>query len=199
MRRRDQTHRYFEQVAGLWKEMREEAQGGASYITPLCEAIPAEATLVELGCGSGALLEQLLPRRGKTIGVDYSQSMLEEAGRSLARFAAQLELRLGTLEHLPLADASVDAALAYMVLHHVAAPQQALQDAGRVLRPGGRLIVVDFVQHHNELMRERYADQWLGFEAGQFTSWLAAAGLRPVSRQLLGDNQQVFLSIAERI
>lgn len=195
-RRRDAAHRFFESVAPEWKKIREEAQGQESYLENLIAEIPSSGTLLELGCGSGSLLERVLPRKGVTIGVDYSQAMLDEARRVIQKHTEGVELRLGYLEHLPVADESVDAAVAYMVFHHLVKPQEALQDTARVLRRSGRLVIIDLVKHDNELMRERFADLWLGFEKKEFLRWLDHSGFSNVNFSLLGDKREAFLVTA---
>ncbi len=192
-RRRDASHRYFESVASNWKEIRREAQGDTAYFSELEGLIPGDATLLELGCGSGALLDALLPRSGKTIGVDYSRAMLEEAKRNLGEKSSGVDLRLGELEHLPLADNSVDIAVACMVLHHIAQPQRVLAEAARVVKKGGSLIVVDLMHHTNEYMRERFADLWLGFEPTDIAAWVKTAGFNAPQTKILGEGKEVFI------
>lgn len=192
-RRRDASHRYFESVASSWKEIRREAQGNTAYFSELEALIPSKATLLELGCGSGALLDALLPRSGKTIGVDYSRAMLDEAKRNLGEKSSGVELRLGELEHLPLADNSIDIAVACMVLHHIAQPEKVLAEAARVVKGGGSLVVVDLVHHTNEYMRERFADLWLGFEPIDIETSLKAVGFKTPRTKILGDRKEVFI------
>jgi len=192
-RRRDTSHRYFESVASSWREIRREAQGDTAYFPELATLIPDKATLVELGCGSGALLEALLPRGGRTIGVDYSRAMLDEARRNLGGKAKNVDLRLGELEHLPLANESVDVAVACMVLHHIAQPERVIREAARILKREGRFIVVDLVHHTNEYMRERFADLWLGFEPRDIEMWLKNARFKSPQTKILGERQEVFI------
>lgn len=194
--RRIRAKDYFETVAKDWNTVRDQAQGTESFIGSIYDLIPSAETLLELGCGSGAVLKQLLPREGKTIGVDYSEAMIEEAKKNLQEAKPKVDLRLGSLEHLPLGDNTVDTALAYMVFHHVAEPSLALQDAARVLRPGGKLVIVDLLEHENDRMREQYADLWLGFCPEQFTSWVKHAGFNSVSTEVLGEHKDVFLLTA---
>jgi ArsR family transcriptional regulator len=193
-RKRDRSRLFFESVASNWKEMRDEATGSPSYLEELVGHLPSEGTLLELGCGTGALLERILPRKGNTIGVDYSQAMLDEAKSNLGKLKGEVDLRLGYLEHLPLGDESVDTAVAYMVLHHLPTPREALRDIFRVLQPGGRLMIVDMLPHNKEYMRERYADLWLGFDADEMQSWLTECGFKDVQIKDLGERKEVFLS-----
>lgn len=191
-RRRDQTRHFFDSVAKNWKELRE-TQGTESFFDLVKQRIPDKASFLELGCGSGPFLDKILPRGGQTVGVDYSQAMLDEARRTLGPRAAQVDLRLGYLEHLPIGDDSIDIALVYMVLHHLPTPNDALKDAFRVLKPGGQLFVVDLVRHDNEYMRERYADLWLGFDPDEMKRWAFSSGFAEVKVEILGQKKEVFL------
>lgn len=190
-KKRDSARRFFDTVAPDWKDLRAEAQGADSHMEALIAQIPSEGVLLELGCGAGSLLERVLPRTGATLGVDYSQAMLDEARRSLN--GSKVDLRLGYLEHLPIGDESVDVAVAYMVLHHIADPREALRDVARVLRPGGKFLAVDLVRHDDERMRERFADLWLGFEPEEVKGWLDECGFRGVMVDLLGESRGAFL------
>jgi ubiquinone/menaquinone biosynthesis C-methylase UbiE len=196
--RREHTHRYFETVAKDWKNIRKQTGIDDSFMSELVKIIPEEATLLELGCGSGALLDEVVPRRGKTIGVDYSQAMLDEARDVLGNRSAQVDLRLGYLEHLPLGDISVDIAVSYMVMHHLAAPIEAFKDICRVLKPGGELVIVDLVKHDDEFMRERYADLWLGFDIKAFERWLIDAGFSEPKTKFLDKDHKVFMTICSK-
>jgi len=190
-RRRDETKRYFDTVAASWHETH--SGSDASYLDMIAGLIPMEGTLAELGCGSGVLLEKVLPRKGPTIGIDYSQAMLEEARRNLRKFDGELDLRLGYLEHLPLGDACVDTAVACMVMHHISRPVEVLSDIARVLKPGGTLLVVDLLRHDREEMRERHADLWLGFETAEFRTWLEKAGFVNSRIEIPPGRNEIFI------
>lgn len=192
-RRRDKAKTFFDSVAPEWKHLRTEAQGDTSYMDELIRYLPSYADILELGCGSGALLERILPRKGKTIGVDYSEAMLDAARSTLGSLAKGVDFRLGYLEHLPIGDASVDLTVTCMVLHHLTNPREAIKDTWRVLKPGGEFLVVDLVKHEREEMREKYADLWLGFDPAEFQAWLAEEGFRDTEVKILGKNQEVFL------
>lgn len=192
-RRRDASKRFFESVAPRWNQVRQEEMTDPGPLRDLVAQLPPELDLVDLGCGTGVLLEQILPRKGETIAVDYSQSMLDEAARALGENRKFVDLRIGYLEHLPLADESVDLAVAHMVLHHLAEPAKALKDIRRILRPGGRCLIVDLNEHDREHMRERYADLWLGFNPDQIVRWAKEAGFTESNFKFYGAGKESFL------
>ena len=191
--RRDHSTKFFDSVAKKWNELRHEALGPEPFLESLLRRIPEKETLLELGRGTGTLLTKLLPRSGRSIGVDASPAMLEEARQTLSQYSANVDLRLGYLEHLPIPNAEIDTALAYMVLHHVPVPQEALADAARVLKRTGRLIVVDLNKHGNEELRQKFADLWLGFDPNQVSNWAEAAGLAAEQLEFFGEKQEVFI------
>ena len=164
-----------------------------SYLSVVAERIPSSTTLLDVGCGTGALLERVLPRKGKTIGVDNSPAMLAEASRSLGDKASGADFRLGSLEHLPVANATIDFAVACMVLHHSADPVEALNDLARTLKTEGSLLVVDLTPHHDERMREQFSHLWLGFDPKEFRKWLVGAGFETKKVSLFGARNEIFL------
>lgn len=109
------------------------------------------------------------------IAVDDSAAMMQAARRRLRAFS-NVELRRGRLEALPIDDGTLDAAICALVLHHVPDPALALAEAARVLRPGGRLLVVDMLPHDREHYRQQMGHVWLGFAETQFASYLTTAG-----------------------
>ena len=190
--RRQETQAYFEESAETWNELRQEAtRENSQWLKELAEHIPSTGSFLELGCGAGALLELLLPRTGKSIAVDYSDSMLLKCKHAIND--SNLELRLGYLEHLPVADCCIDHAASYMVLHYLANPGQAFQSAFRVLNNGGSLHIVDLQKHSNEYMRERFAHQWLGFDKEQLVHWAMEAGFTDIVHSSLGKEKEAFL------
>jgi len=192
--RRDRARTYFDTVAPRWSELRSQGIDHTTHLQELAKRIPAKADLLELGCGSGALLSQITPRPGTTIGVDFSQAMLAEAKKVLPK---DVELRLGYLEHLPLADESVDIAVAYMVFHHLANPLEALRDTFRVLRRGGVFVIVDLLKHAKEEMRDQFADQWLGFDPNQLQGWAKQAHFCK-ARAEVSEARDVFMFTCEK-
>ena len=98
-----------------------------------------------------------------------------------ASCAGRVTFREGDAHALPLEDESVDAVFAHMVLHSLASPERAIREMARVVRPGGRVVIVDFVAHEHEWMRQELGLVWLGFEIERLRAWIEEAGLEPPS------------------
>lgn len=174
-RRSETSQQFFEASAGEWDRLREELFGGAFALGALVGLLPREWVMGDLGCGTGVLLPALAPFVARVIGVDGSEVMLESA-RARTRDLANVELKRGALEALPLEDASLDAATLMLVLHHVPTPAHAIAEAARVLKPNGRLLIVDMAPHEREEYRQEMGHVWLGFSDEQLTRWLQQAG-----------------------
>jgi ArsR family transcriptional regulator len=170
------ARRFFDRVAGDWEGLQKELLGGLDLTAELAARTPECRVAVDLGCGNGALLEAMEDRAQLLIGVDSSPKMIELAGQRLAGLGSRASLRIGRMEHLPLRDGEADYAVTSMALHHLARPLQGIQEAFRVLSPGGRLLMVDFEKHRTEEMRDRYGDHWLGFSLQELIGWASAAG-----------------------
>lgn len=171
--RRDRSAAFFSAAAGEWERVREELFGTGAELLPLLALLDPELVVADLGCGTAHISRTLAPFVRRVIGVDASEAMLE-AARS--RVPANVELRAGRLEELPIADSDVDCALLLLVLHYVVDPAAVLQEAARVLKPGGRLLVVDMMPHDREDLQETMGHVWLGFSSEQMHEWLHAAG-----------------------
>jgi ArsR family transcriptional regulator len=178
-RRRESSARFFASAAGEWDRLREELFG-RDLAGALVGLLPDTWTVGDLGCGTGLLLPALAPHVRQVIGVDASEEMLAAA---LARVAElpNVELRSGALEALPIDAGALDAAMLMLVLHHLAAPADALAEAHRVLKPGGRLLIVDMAPHDREEYRQRMGHIWLGFSAEQMQRLLAQAGFERIA------------------
>ena len=173
--RKSETRRFFNSIAPDWQGMRREVLGELDLDSLILERLPRCDAMADLGCGPGELLSALAAKAGRLIGVDASPAMLELARRKAALHGASL--RVGELEHLPLADSEAQAAVLSLTLHHLSDPLTALREARRVVAPGGTLVVVDYLKHTSELMRERFGDRWLGFGPDEISVWLDQAGL----------------------
>lgn len=173
---RSQTsQQFFAAAAAEWDRLREELFGGHASLHALLGLLPAEWVVGDLGCGTGVVLSMLAPHVSRVIGVDASDEMLASA-RARTHHVANVDLRRGSLDALPLPDASLDAAVMMLVLHHVPAPALALAEAARVLRPGGRLLIVDMAPHEREEYRQQMGHVWLGFSDDQLRRLLEQAG-----------------------
>jgi ArsR family transcriptional regulator len=181
--RRDGAQRYFAGAAGAWDKLRAEVYGEALGTEALLALLPSEWTVADLGCGTGAVAADLAARFARVVAVDQSGEMLKAARRRLARLP-NVEIHEARLEALPLADASCDAALAVLVLSYLEDQAAALREAARILRPGGRLVVVEAARHADEALRRRMGQRVPGFEAGELAA-LVAAGLVDVATRTL--------------
>jgi ubiquinone/menaquinone biosynthesis C-methylase UbiE/DNA-binding transcriptional ArsR family regulator len=173
------SQRFFASAAGQWDHLRDELFGGQFSWQALLGLLPPDWVVADLGCGTGAVTAALAPHVGRVIGVDGSDEMLA-AARQRVRDLANVELERGALEALPLDDASVDAAVMMLVLHHLPAPVTALTEAARVLKPGGRLLIVDMLPHDREEYRQEMGHVWLGVSADDLQRWLEQAGFGSV-------------------
>ena len=133
--------------------------------------------IADLGAGDGTL-SRLLARQAESVHCIDSSPRMVQVGRALAKKEQLRNLTyvLGNIEKVPLADRSVDLALLRQALHHAENPRQALHEAFRILKPGGRLIVLDLRAHRFEKAREIYADRWLGFKENELHDWIEEAG-----------------------
>lgn len=200
--RRERTAAFFATVdpadpAAAWL-------GSPDCLPLLLEALPASDTVVDLGTGSGRLLPGLRGLAPNVIGVDASPAMLSEARRRTKEAGLNdIDLRLGDLAHLPLQDHEADAVVANMVLHHLPEPARAFDEIKRVLRPGGTLLIGDFLPHDQEWMRETLADQWLGLAPDDVSHWLDANGFESIDVRPIPPNQPgalgVFVARATRV
>ena len=137
--------------------------------------------VADLGAGEG-LISQLLARRAERVWCIDSSPRMVEVGTALAKKngLANLAYKLGDIEQVPLPDQSVDLAILSQALHHAIHPQAAVDEAHRILRPGGQLLVLDLKQHAFEKARELYGDVWLGFRESALHSFLKKAGFQQV-------------------
>jgi ArsR family transcriptional regulator len=129
----------------------------------------------DLGCGTGRTVQTVAPFVERVVAVDGSREMLETAAEHLRDFE-NVDLRQGELEALPVEEDALDAALLILVLHYVPDPARVLAEAKRVLRPGGRLLIVDMLPHEREEYQQQMGHVWLGFSEAQVSRYLTQAG-----------------------
>lgn len=155
---------------------------------------------LDLGTGTGRLLELIAPRATRALGIDNSREMLAVARARLeAADLRNCSVRQADLYQLPLATGSFDLVTLHQVLHYLEDPAAAVAEAARVLRPGGRLLLVDFAPHAFEELRERHAHRRLGFRESEVSGWCADAGLTPLpTHHLPGQPLTVSIWCADR-
>jgi len=168
------TRQFFDNIAPDWDRMTAEVLGDLDLGREIKERLPECDCAADIGCGPGDMLAVLAKTSKVVIGVDNSPKMLELAEE---RFSddANMSLRIGEMTHLPLRDWEADCTVISLVLHHLARPMDAIREAGRVLKVGGRLIIAEFGQHDNEIMRSEYGDRRLGIPTENMIDWLEQA------------------------
>lgn len=181
---RDAGGSFFGRRPAEWDALRRDLFGDGFLSAAIAALIPAGWTVADLGCGTGPALAELAPVVRRVIGVDREVRMLELARERTAGMA-NVELRVGGLEALPIADEELDAATLMLVLHHVDDPVAALREVARSLRPGGTLVLVDMVAHDREDWRHTMGHRHLGFDEGELRRWAELAGLGVASFRAL--------------
>lgn len=174
--RRTASQAFFSSRAGQWDRVRAELYGASADVTPLAALLDPSWTVADLGCGTGQTSAALAPYVQRVVAVDESSAMLAAARKRLGDLD-NVELHTGRLEDLPLDDASVDVAVLSLVLHFVIDPAAVIAEAARILRPGGRILVVDMLPHERDEYRTTMGHLWLGFSEAQLDSWFTDAGL----------------------
>ncbi|MEO8139916.1 MAG: metalloregulator ArsR/SmtB family transcription factor [Gemmatimonadota bacterium] len=174
--RRARSEEFFASAAGQWDRLRAELFGGRTELLPLLGLLGADWTIGDLGCGTGHLAQALAPFVGRVIAVDASAAMLRSA-RARIGDVANIEIRRGDLEDLPITDGALDAAFLVLVLSYVAEPGRAIAEAARALKPGGRLMITDLMPHDRAEYRQTMGHQWQGFGAAEVLGWMQESGL----------------------
>jgi ArsR family transcriptional regulator len=175
-KRRSKSQQFFARSAAQWDRLRGELFGERFHLSALAALASPEWVAGDLGCGTGQVSAVLAPFVSQVIGVDSSAEMLQAAQDRLVEHP-NIQLRRGDLEALPIDDATLDLATLMLVLHHVAVPQRALAEIARVLKPGGRLLLVDMLPHDRENYRQQMGHVWLGFPEESISRMAVDAGL----------------------
>ena len=174
-RRRSKSEEFFSSASGKWDRLRLELFGHSFHLHALLGLLDPAAVVGDLGCGTGQLTEIVAPHVSRVIAVDSSPDMLQAARARLGR-ADNVEIRKGSVEALPIEYGSLDIALMGLVLHHVPDPARALAECARVLKPGGRALIIDMLPHDREDYQQQMGHVWLGFSEPMMHKLLAAAG-----------------------
>jgi ubiquinone/menaquinone biosynthesis C-methylase UbiE/biotin operon repressor len=198
-KRKNRTREYFNKLAGKFGRSYCPGRSWQALAHLFLTMIPS-IDVADLGAGEGTLSQILAKNARKVIAIDISERMVE-VGTQLAKDHGftNLEYRLGDLEEPPISDDSIDLAIFSQALHHANSPQKAITAARRILRQGGRIVILDLLAHSFEQARELYADLWLGFSEVELVRSLEQAGFQEsdvqvVSRELTSPFFQTVLA-----
>lgn len=171
---------FFEEVGPDWDALRRVFGDDLLRARAIMALVRPPLRVADIGTGTGVLALELARQGLEVVGIDRSEAMLEAARQKWAQEAGQargsITFQAGDAHALPLPDASVDAAFAHMVLHSLEEPERAVRELARIVRPGGRVVVVDFLAHEHGWMEQELGLLWLGFAPELVTAWLARAG-----------------------
>jgi ubiquinone/menaquinone biosynthesis C-methylase UbiE/DNA-binding transcriptional ArsR family regulator len=179
-RRQDQAQVYFNQVAGRFDRVYGPGRSWQGFGNLLLRILPP-LVVADLGSGEGLLAELLARRCRKVIAVDNSEKIVcFGAAKAKKNNLKNLEFRLGDLQNPPIEKSSVDLAILSQALHHAEHPETAIKAAYGILRPGGRIMILDLLKHNFKKSQELYGDLWQGFAESELHSWLETAGFRRI-------------------
>ena len=189
-KRRDKVRGYFDELAGKFGRNYVPGRSWKGLAETLLQLLPP-MVIADLGAGEGTFSQLLAQRAERVIAVDNAPKMVEFGARlAQENGIANLEYRLGDLEAPPIDAASVDLAFFSQSLHHAVHPARAVEAACRILRPGGRIVILDLKRHSFEQARELYADTWLGFSEVELRGFLEQAGFGRVQSWIVDREKQ---------
>jgi ubiquinone/menaquinone biosynthesis C-methylase UbiE/biotin operon repressor len=189
-KRQDKAREYFDELAGKFGRHYCPGRSWQALAHALITLVPP-LTVADLGAGEGTLSQLLAKNARKVIAIDNSPKMVEFGSQLAKRHGFKnLEYRLGDIEDPPIANSSVDLAILSQALHHAIHPQRAIGAAHRLLKRGGRLVILDLLSHRFERARELYADHWLGFSEVQLHQFLEKTSFREIEVSVVAREKQ---------
>lgn len=200
--RRTKSQEFFSSSAGQWDRLRDEMFGDRFHLTALAAFCHPDWVVGDLGCGTGQVSLALAPFVARVVAVDASAAMLQAAKKRLHGLP-NVDLRRGEVEALPIDDDRLDAATLMLVLHHLPEPARALAEVARVLKPGGRMVLVDMLPHDREHYRQQMGHVWLGFAEEHTRRMCHDAGLGgirivPLPPDAKTKGPALFVAVAEK-
>jgi ubiquinone/menaquinone biosynthesis C-methylase UbiE/DNA-binding HxlR family transcriptional regulator len=202
-KRQDKMRSFFDSVAGRLGKDYVPGKSWKGVAEALLRLMPP-MIIADIGAGEGAFSLLLAERAVKVIAVDTSARMIEVAREQAQRNGVKnLEYRLGDMEELPIEDAAVDLVFFSQSLHHALHPDRAVHEAARILKVGGRIVILDLARHRFEEAREMYADEWLGFTESDLESMLEKSGFSNVQTSIVHKEPepphfQTLLAVADK-
>src|SRR5579863_5504333 len=203
-KRQEKMRAFFDSVAGRLGKDYVPGKSWKSLAEALLRLMPP-MIIADLGAGDGSFSLLLAQNAKNVIAVDSSAKMIEFAREQARRHHVKnIDYRLGDMEELPIDDEAVDLVFFSQSLHHALHPQHAVAEAARILRPGGRIAILDLAKHRFEEAREMYADEWLGFSEAELESMLHKAGFAKVQTSVVQKETepphfQTMLAVAQKL
>lgn len=173
--RQRRTRAFFAGAAAQWDDLRRQLYGELFIHQALLALLPADWVVADLGCGTGIVAAELAQVVRQVHAIDHSEAMLGAARRRIQNLP-NVTLHEADLEALPLENCSTDAALMLLVLSYLPDPPAVLAEAARILKPGGRLVLIDLLAHDREDFRREMGQHVAGFEQGDISALLIGAG-----------------------
>ena len=202
-KRRSKSEEFFASASGQWDQMRSELFGDRFHLHALLALIDPSLTIGDLGCGTGQVSELIAPHVAKVVAVDASADMVQAARKRL-KGLAHVDVRRGDMEALPIDDSQLDVAIAALVLHHLPEPARALAEVHRVVKRGGRIMIVDMLPHDRVEYQQQMGHVWLGFAETTLTKLLEGAGFEGASIHTLPADEaakgpSLFVATARKV
>ena len=202
-KRRSKSEEFFASASGQWDRLREDLFGDRFHLHALLALIDPDLTVGDLGCGTGQVSEMLASHVAKVVAVDGSTDMVQAARKRL-KGLHHVEVRRGDMEALPVDDGQLDVAVVALVLHHLPEPARALAEVHRVLKTGGRVLIVDMLPHDRVEYQQQMGHVWLGFSEKTIKKQLEGAGFDGVSITTLPADEaakgpSLFAATARRV
>ena len=202
-KRADKARAYFDQLAGKFGRTYCPGRSWKALAETLLKLMPP-LVIADLGAGEGTFSQLLAQKAKRVIAIDTSEKMVEFGAKTAKENGFDnLEYRLGDIEDPPIDDASVDLVFLSQALHHARKPQRAIESAFRILKPGGKIVILDLLKHNYEDAKDLYADLWLGFSELEISEFLGSAGFENldidlVDREAESPHFQTLMAIGEK-